>query len=49
MLRTADRGELMRRLLGGMLQDVIDAEATEHIGASLHQRTSCRRTSGPAR
>jgi putative transposase len=33
MLRTADGGELMRRLLGGMLQAVIDAEATAHIGA----------------
>ncbi len=28
MLRTADGGELMRRLLGGMLQAVVDAEAT---------------------
>jgi len=26
MLRTADGGELMRRLLGGMLQAVVDAE-----------------------
>ena len=25
MLRTADGGELMRRLLGGMLQAVVDA------------------------
>jgi len=33
MLRTADGGELMRRLLGGMLQAVVDAEATAHIGA----------------
>ena len=26
MLRTADGGELMRRLLGGMLQAVVDAD-----------------------
>jgi putative transposase len=42
MLRTADGGELMRRLLGGMLQAVVDAEATEHIGAGLHQRSTER-------
>ena len=44
MLRTADGGELMRRLLGGMLQAVVDAEATAHIGADLHQRTDGRTT-----
>ncbi|GAC1608960.1 MAG: hypothetical protein NVS3B26_08090 [Mycobacteriales bacterium] len=38
MLRTADGGDLMRRLLGGMLQAVVDAEATSHIGAQLHER-----------
>jgi transposase-like protein len=32
-LRSADGGELMRRLLYTMLQAVIDAEATAHIGA----------------
>ncbi len=42
MLRTADGGELMRRLLGGMLQAVVDAEATERIGAGLHERTDTR-------
>jgi len=30
ILRTADGGVLMRRLLGGMLQAVVDAEATAH-------------------
>ena len=44
MLRTADGGELMRRLLGGMLQAVVDAEATAHIGAGLHERSEARTT-----
>jgi putative transposase len=44
MLRTADGGELMRRLLGGMLQAVVDAEATAHIGAEPHQRSDARVT-----
>jgi putative transposase len=44
MLRTADGGELMRRLLGGVLQAVVDAEATEHIGAGPHERTPERTT-----
>ena len=44
MLRTADGGELMRRLLGGMLQAVIDAEATAHIGAGPDERTAARTT-----
>ena len=44
MLRTADGGELMRRLLGGMLQAVVDAEATARIGAGLHERTEDRTT-----
>jgi putative transposase len=44
MLRTADGGELMRRLLGGMLQAVVDAEASAHIGAQLHERTDTRVT-----
>ena len=44
MLRTADGGELMRRLLGGMFQAVVDAEATAHIGAALHERTEARTT-----
>jgi putative transposase len=44
MLRSADGGELMRRLLGGMLQAVVDAEATAHIGAGPHQRSDARTT-----
>ena len=44
MLRTADGGELMRHLLGGMLQAVVDAEATERIGAERHQCTDERTT-----
>ena len=44
MLRTADGGELMRRLLAGMLQAVVDAEAAGHIGAARHERTDTRTT-----
>jgi putative transposase len=44
MLRTADGGDLMRHLLGGMLQAVVDAEATAHIGAQLHERSDARTT-----
>ena len=44
MLRAADGGELMRRLLGGMVQAVVDAEATAHIGAGLHERSDARTT-----
>ncbi len=44
MLRTADGGERMRRLLGGMFQAVVNAEATGHIGAGVHQRTDDRTT-----
>jgi putative transposase len=44
MFRTADGGELMRRLLGGMVQGVVDAEAAAHIGAQLHERTDARLT-----
>jgi len=44
MLRTADGGELMRRLAGGMLQAGVDAETTAHIGAGVPQRTEARTT-----
>jgi putative transposase len=44
MLRTADGGDLMRRLLGGMLHAVVDAEATAHVGAALHERAETRTT-----
>src|SRR3954463_4092535 len=43
-LRTADSGELMRRLLHTMLQALIDAEATAQIGAERHERTDTRTT-----
>ncbi len=44
MMRSADGGELMRRLLGTMLQALVDAEATAHIGAGPHERTDARTT-----
>ena len=44
MMRSADAGELMRRLLGTMLQELVDAEATAFIGAGPHQRTDERTT-----
>jgi hypothetical protein len=44
MLRSADGGEVMRRLLGSTLQAVVDAEATVHIGAGPHERTESRTT-----
>lgn len=43
-LRAADGGDLMRLMLGAMLQALVDAEATAHIGAGLHQRTPERTT-----
>jgi putative transposase len=43
-LRSADSGEVMRMLLGTMLQALVDAEATGHIGAAPHERTSARTT-----
>ena len=43
-LRSADSGELMRRLLHTMLQALIDAEATAQIGAAPHERTAARTT-----
>jgi putative transposase len=44
MMRSADDGELMRRLLGTMLQTLVDAEATAFIGAEPHERTETRTT-----
>ena len=35
-LRSADDGQLMRKLLHTNLQALIDAEAAEHIGADPH-------------
>jgi putative transposase len=43
-LRTADSGELMRTLLGTILQALVEAEATAHIGAGPHERTDARTT-----
>ncbi len=43
-LRSADGGEVMRRLLLTMLQALIDAEATAHIGAAPHERSESRTT-----
>ena len=44
VLKTADGGELMRRMLAMMLQELIDAEATAVIGAGLHERSAARTT-----
>jgi len=43
-LRTADSGELMRTLLGTILQALVEAEANAQIGAGPHQRTQARTT-----
>ncbi|MDQ3095069.1 MAG: IS256 family transposase, partial [Actinomycetota bacterium] len=44
MLRTADGGDVMRQMLGFMLQALVDAEATSVIGAAPHERTEDRTT-----
>jgi putative transposase len=44
MMRSADGGELMRRLLGTILQELVDAEATAFIGAEPHERSEDRIT-----
>ncbi len=44
MMRSADENDLMRRLLGTMLQALVDAEATAFIGAEPHERTETRTT-----
>jgi putative transposase len=41
-LRTADGGDMMRQMLGFMLQALVDAEATSVIGAAPHERTPDR-------
>lgn len=41
-LRTADGGDVMRQMLGYMLQALVDAEATSAIGAAPHERTEDR-------
>jgi putative transposase len=42
VMRSADGGDLMRRLLAAMLQLLVDAEATAFIGAEPHERTDAR-------
>jgi putative transposase len=44
MMQSADGGEVMRGLLGVMLQALVDAEATAFIGAEPHERTETRTT-----
>ena len=46
MMRSADAAELMRRLPGTMLRELVDAQATVFIGAGPHQRTDERTTQG---
>jgi putative transposase len=41
-LRNTDAGEVMRHMLGAILQELIEAEATAQIGAAPHQRTDSR-------
>ena len=43
-MKAADGGELMRRLLAAMLQELVEAEATAVIGACPHERTETRTT-----
>ena len=44
VMRSADGGELMRRLLATFLQLLVDAEASAFIGAEPHERTDARVT-----
>ncbi len=44
LLNNADQGDLIRQMLGFMLQALVDAEATSVIGAEPHQRTQARTT-----
>jgi putative transposase len=44
MVQRADGGDLMRKLLETMLQSLVDAQATAHIGAEPHERTEARTT-----
>ncbi|MCW2601290.1 MAG: transposase [Frankiales bacterium] len=43
-MRSAEPNEFMRRMLGVILQELVDAEATAHIGAELHERSEDRTT-----
>jgi transposase-like protein len=42
VMRSADGGELMRRLLATILQLLVDAEATAFVGAEPHERSVAR-------
>ena len=42
VLNTGDGEAMMRSLLTRMLQELIDAETTAHIGAGPHERTAAR-------
>jgi putative transposase len=44
MVQRADGGDLTRKLLATMLQALVDAEATTHIGGAPHERTATRTT-----
>jgi putative transposase len=44
VLRTADGGQVMRLMLSAMLQALVDAEATAHIGAGPYEHTPTRTT-----
>ncbi len=44
MVRTAEGGDLMRKLLKTMLQSLVDAQATAHIGAEPHERSDAPTT-----
>lgn len=44
VLNTGDGEAMMRSLLTRMLQELIDAETTAHIGAGPHERTAARLT-----
>ena len=42
VMRSADGGELMRRLLATIVQLLVDAEATAFVGAEPHERSQTR-------
>jgi putative transposase len=44
MVQRADGGDLMRKLLETMLQSLVDAQASVHIGAEPHERSDARTT-----
>ena len=44
MLRTADGGDVMPTMLSAMLQALVDAEASQRIGADPYERNDARTT-----